>query len=554
MNNKFEVSPGSVSYQTEAAPSDQLESFSFLNPEQLEARVETALNQIDFLPSAEVREAVKGFYGDHYQLAATIKAALQPGQPLEAPATDPQTPHLYRTHQKLLVEAQRNLQLHPDDLAAKAEFARQAMAGVEALFSESSLAITSLDQAEKDIRWQLANQVLDKINDLGLVDLIGEDWQTPATPKRFPKPQRVRLPNCFQTTWSPATFKTQTQAEALAETTSQRSSPTQPATVAQACRDNQQFRVRSYGIDRQRLETSLERAEQDFWRDARSAAQLEFHGSAVAGEVMMDGLMSRNEQIRRRGDYSTTNIRAWGDKQHHSNAIHFSESLPRGEYTAARGRRAGEPDYRHTPGTYGVPLADIVELAPFARNAQLATVTARRPAQVFEQIAQPQASTARIGSGQVERLGSAPNSSATRLFFVNPNDNQEQAPDQYLIPVTGADASNQHRASSTRVLFTYDSASRSGHFPDWAVPLGYNFPKHYQLKPDNPAQVVATVTQAQGEISQYVKYRDKYVLPLRRGVFSFRPEDSDPDDYPLAEANSYTRVVKALAQAALTAA
>ena len=424
---------------------------------ELETRIEAALARVDFQPTPEVREAVGGFYADHYRLAGFLTDLLAGDAEIEPPEADPATPHELRQTASQLAEAYQNLRDNPDGHATQVEFLRQAVDANQRLFAESSLGVTTVSEAELDLRHRIGDQILEFGQRHGLTPRIVDD-RTRLTP------------------------------------------------------------------DGTRFDPVVEIAQDQFWADVRRASRLEFHGSVGIGPVIASGgLMSRTEQVRQTGTYATENVRGneW-DGAHHSNVVKFSEFMPQGDYA-----RVGKGMLEATPGTVGIPIADIIEVAPFARNAEFATVAVRpQSAGRLEQQTPTEQVVKSIGSGGADQVGFSSANSRQRAFFATPSLSAERPPDDYRLTVSGMGASGRDPASATRALFTYqphrDAEADAYH---WMPPAGYQFPVHYELKIPQDQHDVDTnqdiVDRVQTYISDNPKYRDKYVIPLRRGVSIF---------------------------------
>lgn len=519
MSEKLKTQPSQTNHQPES-----------FNESWLADRIDKALLSSEFTSSPEVQEAVTGFYTDHYQLAGFLDKLMSSQEPLKPPAAD-QTPFVYRKRQELLAEAHNHLQDQPDDQHLKAKLISQLISAVHELFSESCLAITTITDQEINLRYQLADKVLEKVAEL--------DMQAIFTSNNVYRDYQVHLPYVFSKSWlseiSPPPYQ-------LAEDQAVISG--EPTVIYQA--GKQVVKDLSRAVNRQHLDGSISQAEDNFWSDCRQAAHLEFHSSHVAGEIMMTGLMSRNQQVRQKGFYFTGNQRALAG-HHHSNAIHFSEFMPAGEYTASGGTPNDGNHHQASPATFAVPIADIIEVAPYARNAKFASLTPK-PSATLDKLPAPQIVTNRIGYGGPEAVGRSPKSSLQRTFFAQAHEYQDQAPDEYALPVTGTGSDNHQPASATRAIFSYPDHPI---LTSWPIPLGYAFPRLYELKGDRGQEDQETVAVAQAHMAQFAKYKHKLVVPLRRGVFSFKPEESLGEDYPLAEAASYTKVTKSLGQLAL---
>jgi hypothetical protein len=503
-----------------------------ITDEALDARITDALGMTEFAPTPEVREAIEGFYTEHYTLATCISESLGSVEERgELTALDDEAPHAIKKQSEMLARARQGYEENPEDNEKITKLIQQAATTLSMTFTESSVGITTVGDEEIAIRKKLGDQVLAFAQKHDML------WM-------FDGGAGGNRAKGFVTDMS--TDKTTRFTHELDD---EQLKIIDNRPDIEQVEGRTQFNCDPYGNGKLAMEIRLsdymaggpvERAKKTFWNDVRDASHLEFHGSGIAGKSMMDGLMSRNEQIRNTGEYSAGTIRDQSG-EHHANVPKFSEYAPSGEYTTYI-EETHRQDGVKSPGTYGIPIADIIEVAPFARNAEFATVPVKKEAlnDMRARVGIPIVDK-KIGAGATENIGSSPEYSLQRAFFARPEESTGIAPDEYRIELTGMGKSGSDPASSTRVLFNYDKGFSDTH---WFIPRGYQFPANYILSLDGSGDNAGVIKEAQERIAEYPKFKDKFVIPLRRGVFSFVPEESDHKDYPRAEGRTYTQIAK----------
>lgn len=496
------------------------ESHDSMLEEIIELRSREALDSIDFIDSPEVKEAVVGYFNDHYSAGEAVRQALA-GEG-EVGEIDDSVPHAMKRALELLQLASQEHQQNPDSREATISLIKNAVNIGRRLFTESSLGVVAVNEEDKQFRRTVCEEILafaQKNNLLWLFSSTGvsrEDY----------------IPGFAETKLVYKRDVSEGEMDAFIETET-----ASEGRVFVSDPEKNDMAVISARLDEGLLERLDQEAERKFWNDVRHASYLEFHGTGVAGDLLVEGMLSRNEQIRRKGAYYTSNMRAT-DGKHHSNVPKLSEFLPSGEYTGdATGSSANaESSTTYTPATIGIPIADVVKVAPFARNAEFAVVRVRELDE--EKVAQhvsSEHSEKQINVGSTESAGTSPEFSLQRGFFARPDEVSAVMPDEYEIPITGMGASGDIPASTSRLLITYSDRER------WPVPLGYQFPQHVEVESRDTGSIVREVQQFEASLAENPRYAGRYVVPLRRGVFSFMPEESDSKDYPHTIGNQYTR-------------
>lgn len=235
----------------------------------------------------------------------------------------------------------------------------------------------------------------------------------------------------------------------------------------------------------------VEHAQKEFWDDTRRGGQLLYHNTGQMDGIARRGaLMPRTEQHRRTGEMRAQ--MAVGDRMH-SVVPHWAES-----YDPSLLYKIGE----HR-GTIAVPIAEIVRHAPFARDAEYATVKVWDKDEIMPKVPVT-IGTKSLTSGNHDYPGRG---GSDRVFFASGTQRGDKAPDAYAIPMD---------STATFIFRGDDEQANSMRYG-----LGENFPGrvHVDTIEDAPAKAIAL----QAAMDQ--KYKDWVVIPLRRGVFDFRPEN-----------------------------
>lgn len=512
---------------------EQIYDYEPISPEDLEARISVALVNCEFVSTPEVTGAVEGFYKDHYALAAQVSEALKDGEELEKVEFPEGTPHEMIVRAEKLQRMTNEHRSNPTH-ESTINLIQIAAECAGSLFAESAVGITTIDEQEFEVRELLGNQVLEFAYKNGM------QWMFDGGVGNTKIKGYV---HDFAT--SNIVYKRdldETQLELMKT----------PEITEASSDSNAEFRessdvyggvIRTSSLTDYFTKRKIIDAQDNFWSDVRRASHLEFHGTPYAGELLLEGLKSRNQQIRDRNFYATSNAVAT-DGRHHSNAIKFSEFMPSGEYTSRGNPREVTADLIYTPATVGVPIADILKTAPYARNAEFAIVTVDDEHAV-EMIERTKSGPilSSIGGGSTEHVGTPPGGSVQRVFFARNEEGVEIAPDEYTISLVGVD-SDGIAASTSRVLFTYPDS-------DWMVPLGYQYPTVIKLEGRRTENDQNAVQQVQEAIDSDPHYHGKYAIPLRRGVFSFYPEESDHKEYPYADGPTYNQVASFVGRAAV---
>lgn len=234
----------------------------------------------------------------------------------------------------------------------------------------------------------------------------------------------------------------------------------------------------------------LEEAQKEFWEDTRHAGQLEFHNTGNMSGPNMKGLMPRTEQYRQTGEMY---VQMRADEKMHSVVPHFSEKYDPTGYKNGQKERAG---------TIALPLAEVLAVAPFARDAEYGVVQVRDEA-TLEKV--PLVSGIHeIGFGADDTPGA---SGTDRVFFASERQDGEVMPDEYVLP------------TDRRATYIFNGEDERGASQGYG--LGEGFPG--RLLVDGEGDATTRVAQLQHESLK--KYEGWVAVPLRRGVFTYRPEN-----------------------------
>lgn len=449
---------------------------TYTDPEKLNARIGEALSSCEVEATPEVREAIKGFYEDHYSFAELIHKAvdgtLTPeecdtildknvGKIIAAEDVEgfirisptgryasEQLPSV--NHASTLLAAVTKEQLANTDSSRAAELRKATLIHasllIEQLFNESALPITTIGSEETKI----ISDLFDKI--------------ATASTSEFPDASL----NGDTLQWSSGVTYASSESK-------------------------------------QELISRVERTRDEFWSDTRMAGQLLYHNTSRLDEISKSGgLMSRLEQKRRTGTFNAQTGDA-NHGMHHSVVPHFSESFSPLEYKITKGAEA--EDGHISTGTIAIPLANIIEAAPYARDAQYAVVAAKNEA-VLEKV--PMHDTVgQIGGGGVDEPGE---SGGDRVFFASAAQSGDKAPDEYVLPTGGP------RTPATRNTLIFVGDREIAASPTYG--LGEQFPDRLHIQDEQ--QAAEFIKELQDRYIQ--QNRDKIVVPLRRGIFDFKPE------------------------------
>lgn len=443
----------------------------------LKERIQEAYKSCEIKLSPEVMEALQGYYTDHYKLADIIGVACGDDiteEELKA-LLEREDGVVEKSHFDDFVKAYNyasfsappsaesavrilahlklreiQAQTEEDRSIAKDLLLRCASASLqETLFQETSLGITTLKDDDIDIIENLFSRIVEASSDTS-ADLVeshrdGNSIEWPINNGKI----RHRLPN--------------------------------------------------YKHILQNIQNKKDR----FWEDCRMAGQLELHNTGHMPLITQRGniLLPRTEQHRR---YGTMHVQTAVGDQMHSVVPHFAERLDTGRgYKIAGNHHLYKTETEGRGGaTILIPLADIIRVAPYARDAHYAVVEQKDPTKRL--VDQPTTHHLEsIGVGEPDREGSQ---GKDRVFFASSK--LEDGPDAYEIKM----------GSASTILFIGDDLKGSEGYGS-----GDGFPQIRRAV--NPEEASYEVDKAQKDTLEQPAYKGKVVVPLRRHIFNFIPEN-----------------------------
>ena len=467
-----------ISEVPEVTPNPESES------ELLGKRIEVAIGDCEFEPTAEVQEAIHGFYSDHYVLGSMIEAGVTgeigdedveellslPDGVVSSEQFDiildnfreNSPPPSAESATRLLaasIKRERSAKTTEERDKQRATTLRLAWASLtKVLFQETSLGITTIGDPEIESAVHLYGILVEAIsvND-SITDINTEEMRPDG----------------------------------------------------------------DYG-----LKHRISNAQELLWDDVRYAGQLEFTNSPYLKEIVeAGGVMPRTEQFRLFGKMKSNTGVAGGSRslegRMHSVVPHFSENFQPGFY---RGNEM-------KGGTVVLPLAEIIKIAPFARDAEYATLTPL----TSELSRVPMKTAEGLMMGTEGGRDNIPASSGVdRVFFATSSEKGESKPDGYVLPVdkdsgatiilVGDEAENSEQYSSEGQGALQLHIERIGKLSD-------RFPGDPHPTPDNNDAILEQILSLQRQYLNDPRYKSRLIVPLRRGVFDFRSEAMSGDQY-----------------------
>ncbi len=465
--------------------------------EGLQERAEDALERCDYVRSPEIEKAMEGFYGDHRKLQATLEAVTT-GLTTEDRQTLESGQH--KSGNFVIDSAMERLAAFdtstPEGRSGQLQTADEIVSKV--LFNENAIGATVLEENEIQTIPSLHQKIREQAQKEGL--LLGETglWKdAPQEGGRGLKAGKIRLAEKLQ--------------------------------------------IDSEVESRRDLKDKIA-------SDTRHAGRLEFHNSPFMDEIArgIDGvqftLTSRSGRVTRGLELRHTTGEA-GDLVGgaHSNLVHFSENYTPYHYKIAK--RASDP---RIPGTLAVPLGDIIDQAPFARDSHYSVETTKLDVELTEL-----SSNDRVyfngNSGGDERTGEYGND---RVFLADYRDTKQDQAHNYTLKF-----GTKERASRAKIILTKDDVRRLGDniiapfgsgegYPDTVV-VDYDNDDHTQTLEQTQVLdqgLTDTIQQLNRESIARPEYRDKRVVPLRSGVMEFQHENHTPDGNYLRGQNTANRL------------
>ncbi len=257
-----------------------------------------------------------------------------------------------------------------------------------------------------------------------------------------------------------------------------------------------------------------------FWQDTRHSGQLLFHNTGNIDEITRNGhiLRSRTRQRQLNGSFysQTLTSNPGNGTDMHSNLPHFSELYD--EFSYKRAYVNSKSEGQDNSATIALPLAEIVAVAPFARDAEYGVVDLREDKSAEKVIIND--GLGDIGHGSYDGPGK---SGLDRIFLADGKvENAQQAVDYDL---------DFGKNSVGTVILGMDEDNRGGsgqNFPGIRYVSARTEKTFNQESTEARTARVATLEQEiksmQAESRSKPQYAGKIVVPLRRGVVEFTHE------------------------------
>ncbi len=447
----------------------------YTNPERLNKRIGEALASCEVETTPEVQEAIRGFYEDHYSFAEMIEKSIDGTLTLEeceavleknvgtiitaediesyksprsnGHSTDVELPSV--NHAATLLAAIAKEQLANTDSERIEQLRKDALIHasllMKHLFRENALPITTLKEDDSTIVGELFDKLAKTAtNEFSDAMLDGDVLQ-----------------------WGSASVYASSESK-------------------------------------QELITHIEKVKNEFWQDTRMAGQLLYHNTGhLDGIAISGGLMSRLQQQRELGEIRTTTPDANPNGIHHSVVPHFCEEYSPTAYKVG----TGESSSFTSRGTVAIPLVNVIEVAPFARDAQYTAVKVKN-SETLDRV--PVHNT--VGEPSSDAQDYPGSEGGDRVFFASPTQSGDTLPDEYVIKLNG------QRTPDVRNTLIFFGEKEIASSPEYG--LGERFADRLHIQ--NESQASELIRQLQ---EQYIQLNQgKIVVPLRRGVFDFIPE------------------------------
>lgn len=438
-------------------------------PEALGERIAEAYEASSFEQTPELREAIKAYYEDHYRLAGVIEGVID-GVLIEPSGLDGKIDNFFlrETARKLLETTDRG-----DTLLAVQEVLYSD------LFQENAVGLETLSEVEQGIARHLAEKLREKAVQEGHA-IAYERWDT----------KELRYD------WAEGVGHFPTYA-------SRELNEPSKITVPEP-------------YDKKEL-----------WNDMRHAGQLEFHNSGRLGYASREGfvLRSRTRQKELTGSFhsqmGTAHERPGGNM--HSNLVHFSETYSAEEYkNQVSGLGNSEEESPFSAATAAVPLAEIIAVAPYARDAEYAVLELKNPEDLAKVPILDKIGA--IGAQGSDRSGLH---GEDRVFMADYRAEHALNAANYDIEFgrTGMVVLTESE-KSTGITFGHGE----GYAKEVVVPdilrtqAGLSEEEFRQSQREARRAQETAIQDLQRQSRENPKYKGKVIVPLRRGVFEFVPE------------------------------
>ncbi len=454
-------------------------------PRSINERINLAYETSSFKQSPEVKEAIRGYYEDHYKLGALVECVIDgSGDGIDRASIDDQFENYY------LREVAKNLLSQSNRLDAL--MAAEAVLG-EVLFNEIAVAQETLSEAEDAYIIALAEKFHQKAVSEGFA--YRRPIQGAAGGTRYDWNRDLPVPH---------------KAAHMIK------------------------------FDQNQIDARRSTANLDFWEDTRHAGQLEFHNSGQFDKISAPGfvLRSRTQQQELTGTFHAqmpTHQRPDGNM--HTNLPHFSETYdPRNYKAQVDGKDVVKVDGRSFPATAAIPLAVIISTAPYARNARYGIVE-------LKDIGQLDQVPVKDGTGDIGSQGADMHGlhGEDRVFMADNRSEHARKAVNYDLNFgdTGYVVMTEVEKNNTTDGTSQAFGHGQGYAREVVVP-GIDFlafqEQHRDLPADEQSRLyaqqlnevnskqAAAIRELQQQSRESPEYKDKLVVPLRRGVIEFVPE------------------------------
>lgn len=282
------------------------------------------------------------------------------------------------------------------------------------------------------------------------------------------------------------------------------------------------------GYLQEKIETTVNRAKEEFSQEIRPASQLEFHNSPYINEILQTGKIATRYRQELEGEARNTTSSA----SNHSRLIHFSETLITEQYKEGgslgnHNEHDEEKNKRAVGGTLAVPLAEIIKKTPYARGARYGTASAKEGLVVDHKVTK----SVPVHEGNSDGRYSA---TGTDRVFLASIDNKQAAQDyQYdtfdmrtdygtaaFVLIDDKDAAKFNARNDTREGRTQLGHEDSSTVPDylsktvWGEGEGMPLVKRYKRGEDE-----LILEGIRKRLDENPEFKNKVVFPLRGNLY-----------------------------------
>lgn len=169
-------------------------------------------------------------------------------------------------------------------------------------------------------------------------------------------------------------------------------------------------------------------------RETRPAGLLLFHNTPHLREIMQRGfkLSGRSGQTAQYGNSRSNTIRYGEGQESHSNVTHFSEVYDPWAYHMVQTVESASGDVPSLSGTVALPIAEVVKVAPYARDTKYAVIEAKPDSQVSFTSTTESTIVGEIKAGSPDLAGGG-YLGLDRVFFASNKTEEIQAAHNYEV-------------------------------------------------------------------------------------------------------------------------